>query len=332
MRKRSRLFVAAVLAAVLAVPAVSVSAGSVSDLPNAHGANGENFKVAYVPTTSGAPNTLAWLRGIKQILDQDPKLTVAVFDGDMKAETQVAIIQDLISQQFDAIILQPVDEAALTAVVIEAEEEGIPVVTLNNRVKGKFSCVVQVADVESGYAIGKAMGEQLGGKGNVAIIQSPPGAATGVNREMGFRKAIEDLYPDIKIVGAQNGEWKKDKAISVMNSLMQANQQLDGVFAVNDIMALGAVVAAEAANRLDKIRVWGMNGQSDALLSIEQGKLSGTAFTDHLMQGNQAANIVIHLLTSGEGPAKGARPGVLKVPPFIADKDTVKDIPQSIRW
>ena len=327
MRTRSTLFLAAAMAICLAA-----APAQASDLPNAHGANGDNFKIAYVPTTSGAPNTLAWLRGIKQIVDQFPNMSVATFDGDMKAETQVAIIQDLISQQFDGIILQPVDEAALTAVVIEAEEEGIPVVTLNNRTKGQFSCVVQVADVESGYAIGKAMGEQLGGRGNVAIIQSPPGAATGVNREMGFRQAMEELYPEIKIVGAQNGEWKKDKSITVMNSFLQANQQLDGVFAVNDIMALGAVVAAEAANRLDSVKIWGMNGQSDALLSIEEGKLAGTAFTDHLMQGNQAANIMIYLLSSGEGPGKGVRPGVLKVPPFIADKNTVKDIPPTIRW
>ncbi len=319
---------------VAAALALGLAAGSAraSDLPNAHGANGDKYKIAYVPTTTGQPATLAWLKGIKQITDQNPHITVAAFDGDMKAETQVAIIQDLISQKFDAIILQPVDEAALTAVVIEAEEEGIPVVTLNNRTKGKFSCVVQVADVESGYAIGKALGEQLNGKGNVAVIQSPPGAATGVNREMGFRKAMQELYPNIKVVGAQNGEWKKDKAIAVMNSLMQANPELNGVFAVNDIMALGAVVAAESANRLDKIRIWGMNGQGDALLSIEQGKLAGTSFTDHFAQGHAAANIVLHLLTSGEGPAKGVRPGVLKVPPFIADIVTVKTIPEAIRW
>lgn len=326
-----RVFSKSLVAAAAILGLVTGSAAA-SDLPNAHGANGENYKIAYVPTTTGQPATLAWLRGIRQITDQYPNITVAAFDGDMKAETQVAIIQDLISQQFDAIILQPVDEAALTAVAIEAEEEGIPVVTLNNRVKGQFSCVVQVADVESGYAIGKAMGEQLGGKGNVAVIQSPPGAATGVNREMGFRAAMKELYPDIKIVGAQNGEWKKDKAIAVMNSLMQANPDLAGVFAVNDIMALGAVVAAESANRLDRIRVWGMNGQGDALLSIEQGKLAGTSFTDHYAQGHAAANIVLHLLTSGEGPAKGVRPGVLKVPPFIADIETVKNIPESIRW
>lgn len=311
---------------------LSALSGAASDLPNAHGANGDNYKIAYVPTTTGQPATIAWLKGIRQITDQYPNITVAAFDGDMKAETQVAIIQDLISQQFDAIIIQPVDEAALTAAVIEAEEEGIPVITLNNRVKGKFSCVVQVADVESGYAIGEALGKQLGGKGNVAVIQSPPGAATGVNREMGFRKALADLYPGIRVVGAQNGEWKKDKAIAVMNSLMQANPELDGVFAVNDIMALGAVVAAEAANRLDRIRIWGMNGQGDALLSIEQGKLAGTSFTDHFAQGHAAANIALHLLTSGEGPAKGIQAGVLKVPPYIADIETVKTIPESIRW
>ncbi len=305
---------------------VSVGSLAASDLPDAHGANGENFKIGYVPTTTGQPLTIAWGKGIRRVTDEYPNITVVDFDGDMKAETQVAIIQDLISQQFDAIILQPVDQAALTGVVVEAEQEGIPVITLNNQLMDKWSAVVQVADVEAGYKVAEVMGNQIGGKGNVAVIQSPPGAFTGVNREKGFRQGIAEMWPDITIVGAQNGEWKKDKAIAVMNSLMQANPQLDGVFAVNDIMALGAMVAAESAGRLDKVKIWGMNGDGAALEAVEQGKLAGSIYCDPYAQGGAAATIALHLLTSGEGPAKGPRAGVLKVPPFAATIETVGQI------
>ncbi len=305
---------------------VSVGALAASDLPDAHGANGENFKIGYVPTTTGQPLTIAWGKGIRRVTDEYPNITVVDFDGDMKAETQVAIIQDLISQQFDAIILQPVDQAALTGVVVEAEQEGIPVITLNNQLMDKWSAVVQVADFEGGYKVAEVMGNQIGGKGNVAVIQSPPGAFTGVNREKGFRQGIAEMWPDITIVGAQNGEWKKDKAIAVMNSLMQANPQLDGVFAVNDIMALGAMVAAESAGRLDKVKIWGMNGDVAALEAVEQGKLAGSIYSDPYAQGGAAATIALHLLTSGEGPAKGPRAGVLKVPPFPATLETVGQI------
>ena len=55
------------------------------------------------------------------------------------------------------------------------------------------------------------------------------------------------LYPNIKIVGAENGAWNKDKAFEIMNSFLQNNKELNAVFAVNDNMAEGAMVAAEAA-------------------------------------------------------------------------------------
>ena len=73
--------------------------------------------------------------------------------------------------------------------------------------------------------------------------------------------AIEEEFPGFKIVGAQSAEgWKKEIAITIMNSFLQANSQLDEVFAVNDNMAEGAMIAAEATGRLDKIKVWGANG------------------------------------------------------------------------
>jgi ABC-type sugar transport system substrate-binding protein len=290
------------------------------------------WKIAYVPTQIGQPVTAAWGKGLESVFKQFSNVTYQAFDGQMKAEVQVSVLEDLINQGYHLIVLQPVDAAALSAVVQKAEGKGIPVITINTPVQAKHTAVVQMADVEAGYAVGVEMCMQLNNAGNVAIIQSPPGASLGVNREKGFRQALAEKCPDVKVVGAQNGEWNKDKAITIMNAFMQSNDKLDGVFAANDNMAEGAMVAAESAGRLDKIKIWGANGQSSTLKLIEEGKLAGTAFNDSINQGVVAGDLAMYLLTGGGGPSKAPATGVIKIAPFAATKDTVGQIQAANRW
>jgi ABC-type sugar transport system substrate-binding protein len=293
----------------------------------------QSYKIAYIPTSIGQPNTNAWLEGMMRVLRKYPNVKVQSFDPQLKAELQVSYIDDVINQKYDAIVLQAQDAAALSASVKAAEAAGIPVITVNLATLQKHTASVQMADVSAGYLVGKEMGRQLGGKGNVAIIQSPPGALLGVNREKGFRQAIAELYPNIKIVGAQSAEgWQKEIAITIMNSFLQANKQLDGVFAVNDNMAEGAMIAAEAAGRLAQIKIWGANGQKSTLALIEQGKLAGTAYNNCFAQGTLIAEMLMERLTKKLGPAKDAATNVIQIPPFAAMFETVKQIAPEDRW
>ena len=124
----------------------------------------------------------------------------------------------------------------------------------------------------------------------------------------------------------------RDRAITIMNSFLQSNSDLDGVFAVNDTMAEGAIVAAESAGRLQDIKIWGANGQSSALALIEQGKMAGTAYNNSYDQGATAANLIMYLLSSKMGPGKGPETGVIKITPFAATQENVGEIQQADRW
>lgn len=313
-------------------PAAAPAAASTTAPAAAAASSTGPWKIAYVPTQIGQPVTLAWGKGLEAVFKQFPNVAYQAFDGQMKAEVQVSVIEDLINQGYNLIVLQPVDAAALSAVVQKAEGKGIPVITINTPVQAKHTAVIQMADVEAGYAVGVEMCKQLNNTGNVAIIQSPPGASLGVNREKGFRNALAEKCPDVKIVGAQNGEWNKDKAITIMNAFLQANDKLDGVFAANDNMAEGAMVAAESAGRLDQVKIWGANGQSSTLKLIEEGKIAGTAYNDSINQGAVAGNLAMYLLTGGGGPSKAPATGVIKIAPFAATKDTVGQIQPAARW
>jgi ABC-type sugar transport system substrate-binding protein len=291
------------------------------------------FKIGYLPTSIGQPNTNAWQSGMMRVFSKNPGVSLQALDPQLSAQTQVSMMDNLINQKCDAIVLQPVDAAALSASVRSAESKGIIVITLNTATIQPHTASVQMADISAGYLVGEEMGKQIDGKGTVAIIESPPGATLGVNREKGFRQAIAKLYPGIKVVGAQVAEgWKKENAITIMNSFLQANQNLDGVFAVNDNMAEGAMIAAESAGRLSQIKIWGANGQKSTLALIEQGKIAGTAYNNCFAQGSLAATMIMDRLAKKLGPAKVAQTDIIQIKPFAAMKDTVSQISSEDRW
>ncbi len=288
------------------------------------------YKIGYLPSTMGQALTQAWGLGAMRALKGHTQVTLQPLDAQMNAETQVTMMDALINQGYNAIILQPIDAAALTASVKKAEDKGIHVITLNTDTTLPHAACVTMDDEGAGYLVGETIGKSIGGKGNVAIIQSPPGAQAGVAREKGFRAAMGSLYPSIKIVGAQNGGWNKDKAFEIMNSFLQTNKELNAVFAVNDNMAEGAMVAADAAGRLAQVKIWGFNGQKTTLALIERGKITGTAYTNAYNQGATAAKYALDLLTGAK--KKGAQTEIVRVPPFAAMKDTVAQINTEDRW
>ena len=286
-----------------------------------------NYKIGYLPSTVGQAATKAWGVGIDRELKAQGNPPLIALDPMMKAETQVTMMDDLINQGVNLIIIQPIDAAALTASVKKAESKGIPVITLNTDTLAPHFANVSMDDYGAGYKVGEAMAKQIGEKGNVALIQSPPGAIAGVDREKGFREALKK-FPNVKLVAAQNGEWDKNKAIAIMNAYLQANKQLDGVFAVNDNMAEGAAQACEAAGRT--VKVWGFNGQTSTLIQIEQGKVSGTAYTNAFDQGVTAAKMALDVLR--KGTKTFAKTEMVTIPPFMATKENVGQIPAASRW
>ena len=292
----------------------------------------DSYKIGFVSWSIGHTVPAAWDESIHTALDGFPQYEYTAFDGEASAETQIRIMSDLISQGYDAIILQASDGAALTNSVEEAEAAGIPVVCLNLDVNCNHTGFVSMAAYEAGYAVAERMGEQMGGKGNVVIIQGVIGSSSQTYREAGFRDAMTALYPDISILDAQPADWDKETAISVMNDFMQSYSEIGGVFGVNDSMAEGAAIAAEAAGRLNEMVIWGDDGESDALTMIEEGKLSGTIYTNCFAQGTAAAQLCMWLCDSGYVPGNFDRTGVIDMNYVVVTADNVDTIQEKDRW
>ncbi len=288
-------------------------------------------KIAYVAHDIGTPVNQAWYEGMIQECAYYDNITIQGFDSKSSAEEQVKIMGEIINQKYDAIILQASDNSALAPSVTEAEEAGIPVITINMDVDSVHSALVQMVDYDAGRLAAEAMGEDLNGTGKIVIIQGLPGIIRTDNLERGFRDTIAK-FSGIEIIGSQAANFEKETAISVMNGFLQANSEIDGVFAINDAMAQGASIAAESANRLDGLMIWGADGEKDALAMIEAGKMTGTIYTNCWDEGAAAAKIALLMIGSEYDYSVLSKTPVINMEPVVATIETVGQILPEDRW
>lgn len=309
----------------------NVAAGGQSAKTKVDPYSGAEIKIAYVAHDLSTPNNQGWKEGIERECASWGNIKVDSYNGESSAETQVQIMTDIINQKYNAIILQCSDGTALAPSVKEAEEAGIPVITVNLDADTVHSALVMAVDYDAGRMAAEEMAGEIGQSGEIAIIQGVPGLKRTDRLEQGFRDTIAN-YPDIKIVDAQSAEFEKEKAITVMNSFLQSHPDLKGVFAINDAMAEGAALAAESAGKKGQFSIWGADGEKDALEMIENGSMSGTIYTNSWDEGSTAAKIALLMIGSEYSYNVLTETPQVIMEPIVVTPETVRSIPAEDRW
>src|SRR5688572_20734533 len=213
-----------------------------------------------------------------------PDVELIVTNGENNASKQVSDVESLIAQGVKVLIISPVTADALTPVVKQAMDAGIPVVTLDRKVNTDVTLHIGADNVLIGKTAGQFVCDTLGGKGNVIEIQGTAGASATVDRHEAFHATIKERCPDVKVVADQVANYVREPAIKFMEDMLQRFKpgEIQLVYAHNDDMALGAVTALEAAGRLAEVKVVGIDGENAAYDAIKDGKMVAT-FTYHFV-------------------------------------------------
>jgi inositol transport system substrate-binding protein len=223
-----------------------------------------------------------------------------VLDGEAKAEKQVSQVENFIAQKVDAIILNPIAYDGCAPAVDAANKAGIPIVTLITRVanQDKANSFVGSDHKDSGIIEAEMVAKDMGGKGNIVVIEGVMGIDAQIQRMEGYKEVLAK-YPDIKIVAQQAANWQRSEAFAITENWIKSGKKFDVVLSQNDNMALGALRAVEQANLVSKIKVFGIDGDKDALEAVKAGRLAGTVFQDAKRQAERAVECAIKL-TKGE--------------------------------
>lgn len=213
---------------------------------------------------------------------------------------QLSQIDDVVVRKPSAVLFTPVDSKAMTSGLEELNRAGIPVVLLSERIReGNYVGFVGAADYDIGLETARYLLKSIGGRGNIIILEGVRGSQTSNDRVRGFNDALKE-FKDAKLVASQPANYQRLQALQVMENLMQSQNQIDGILAANDAMAVGAIEALEGANR--KAIVTGINGSKEAIDAITQGKMLASGDYNGFLQGCIAMAMAMRHLAKQPSP------------------------------
>ncbi|MFA9464796.1 MAG: substrate-binding domain-containing protein [Velocimicrobium sp.] len=233
--------------------------------------------------------------GVQKAADENG-IELYITDAQDDPTIQMKDIENLITKNPDAIIIDTCDSDAIVASVEACNDAGIPVFTMDRESNGgDVIAHIGYDAIKSGKIAGQYLVDTLGGKGNIVELQGIMGTNVAQNRSKGFNEIIAE-NPDMKIVACQVADFDRATAMTVMENILQANAHIDGLYAANDEMLLGALEAIEAAGRLEEITMIGCDAIDDTLDAIKSGKVEATIAEPPFFLGKAILNTAFDYL------------------------------------
>ena len=257
---------------------------------NESASNNSKKKVAVIISTLNNP----WFVVLAQTAASQAQslgYETKIFDSQNNTSLEADNFENAIASGFNAILFNPTDANGSIVNALKAKAADIPVFCMDREINSTDAATSQIlSDNYSGcVALGKYFVGQMKKKGNYAEILGLVGDNNTWNRSKGFHSVV-DFYPDLKIVAQQSADFDRNKAMEVMESLLQAHPGINAVFCGNDAMASGAYQALVAAGNSNQVKVFGFDGAEDVINSIKDKKIVATGMQFPKEMARTAAN------------------------------------------
>jgi len=223
-------------------------------------------------------------------------------ESDQAAESQLNVCNTMLERNPVAMITAAINSTNLLPCLKTAQGKGIKIVDLDGNLDPailksegiNITFSIGSDNVKAGAQGAEYMVSKLGAdaKGPVLVIEGLSGNITGEKRARGFADRLKELAPGLDIVASLPGDWDRGKAANITNDILTRNPDLVGIFAANDGMALGAVESVFAAGKGGNVVIIGVDGNSDAVKSIKEGRLTASVAQLPYLVGKQAVEDV----------------------------------------
>ena len=262
---------------------------------------GEPITLAFSQVVMNHPVRINMVETFKSNCAKYSNVTCYVTEGTGEVGVEIANIESLIQRKPDVLVISSLSGTAIYPAYEAVIAAGIPLLMNNSGIPDDeanipYTSFMSPDDWENGRILGQYMADKLGGEGNVIVIE---GVAESSNYEFrlgGFMEVINE-YPNIKIVGQQSGAWIRMPAMTAAVDLLQANPEIDGIYAMNDEMGMGVLAALRSAGREDEVVMVSVDGQEDLVKEI----LAGSAAKASVYWDSDMDNVVAGALAVAEG-------------------------------
>lgn len=249
----------------------------------------KDLKLGVSISTTNNPYFVAMKDGLDKFAGKK-KVSLKVADAQDDAARQADDIQNFISQNVDAILINPVDSKAVVSSIKAANSANIPVILIDRGSEGGDVLTTVASDnVEAGKMAAEFVVKELGEKAKAFELSGVPGASATVDRGKGFNKIAKTK---LDILSSQSANFDRAKALNTAQNMIQGHKDVQVIFAQNDEMALGAAQAVKSAGLKD-ILIVGIDGQPDAHDAIKNGDITATIAQQPAKMGEIAIQAAI---------------------------------------
>ena len=288
MKKMIALLLSLAMALSLAGCTITIDGEGGTSTP----ATGANGTIGLSVSTQNNPFFVTLVEGAEAAAERlGVKLTVVDAGDDVAKQT--SDIEDLVSKNVSVLIVNPVDSDAVTSAVQNAVSQGVKVISVDRAVNGvDIDCQIASDNVAGAEMATQYIVDTLGEGVKVAELQGTPGASAAIDRGTGFHNVADEK---LDVVASQTANFDRTEGMSVMENMLQANGDIQAVFAANDEMALGAVEAISGAGK--DILVVGFDATDDAVEAIKAGRMAATIAQQPALIGDTAVRNAATLIS-----------------------------------
>jgi len=242
--------------------------------------------------------------------EANPDVETVVLDAGGDVARQIAQMEDLIQQEMDAIIIWPTNGEAVIPAVRKAHNADIPVIVTNSNIAEQgFDFVASFSgpdNITQGARSAEIMCDkfkEMGIENEAQIVQisGQPGYTTAIERAKGFEDRLPEVCPNVTLVETQPGDWNREKSQQVMEAFLVKYDDIDGVYAGDDNMGVGALNAAKAAGR-DGIIFVGATNFAVGYEAMAAGDYWGSIYQSPVDDAEAALQTAIDVLNGEDVP------------------------------
>jgi galactofuranose transport system substrate-binding protein len=215
----------------------------------------------------------------QSIKDEAAKLGITQLtttNANSQFNKQISDVEQMIDSGVQLLVVAPLNSDGWDSVFAKASAKHIPIVTIDRKINASpckdYLTFIGSDFAQQGKRAADEMAKALSNKGSVAILLGAPGNNVTTLRTSGFKEEIAKVAPDIKIVFEQTGNFAREDGQKVSEQLLQSKSDINGIYAENDEMALGAIVALKGAGKkAGDVKVVSVDGTKGAVQAIVDG-------------------------------------------------------------
>ncbi|MBL7698354.1 MAG: substrate-binding domain-containing protein [Chitinophagaceae bacterium] len=222
-------------------------------------------------------------------------IELVITDAGDNSERQVKQVTDLLSAGIDILIISPNEAEPLTEIVEKVYDSGIPVIVIDRRINSdKFTAYIGGDNFVIGKEAASFANQLLNGKGRILEITGLARSTPAVERAGGFAEGIKE-FPGLKVTKVIRGDWLKERAQGITDTLLSYWSDFDLIFAHNDQMAYGASLSAKKHGLKPYIiGVDGLHTPDDGVDMVVNGSIDGTFL--YPTGGDKALELALNVL------------------------------------